>query len=470
MATEEARRKTPGSGTGQTVHREADDYLWNSAAGILNAGQSVFMLMVITRVCGIEAAGVFSIAFATANLMLNFGNFGVRNYQVSDLRENYSFKTYLAHRALTTLLMLAAAGIYTAWTVLAGSYKREKALIVLAMCALKAVDCMEDVLVGRLQQRGHLDLGGKMILMRLLVSLAAMITALFVTRDLLVSTVLAILAAVLSLLVMFLRYRRVIREVPVLSDTGGVTRTEMGQGSRQGLWSLTIACFPVCAANVLAFYLTNSPKYAIDALMSETAQAQYNFIAMPVFVIQLLNQFLYQPLLVRMTIAWERTGEDTGKATDPRAEQQADRSRARSSETFGGLILRMLAGLLIITGVVLAGGWLLGIPVLSMLYATDLTALKTELMLLLLGGAFLALSGFLIAVLTITRSQDKIPLAYLIAVLLSLWLMPRMVRTRGLCGAATGYLLIMILVSVLLSGLFLAAVRKKTKKSRGETC
>ena len=49
---------------------EADCFIWNSIGGTLNAGQSVLILMVITRTAGLAAAGVFSIAYATGNLFL----------------------------------------------------------------------------------------------------------------------------------------------------------------------------------------------------------------------------------------------------------------------------------------------------------------------------------------------------------------------------------------------------------------
>ena len=66
-------------------------YFWNTLAGLLNAGQSVVILMVISRINGLEDAGIFSIANAIASLMLTVGNFGMRNYQVTDINEKYSF-------------------------------------------------------------------------------------------------------------------------------------------------------------------------------------------------------------------------------------------------------------------------------------------------------------------------------------------------------------------------------------------
>lgn len=406
--------------------QDAGNFLWNAVGGVLNAGQSVFLLIVITRVCGLEAAGIFSIAFATGNLFLYLGNYGVRNYQVSDLSEKYSFHDYLRHRLCTVLLMLAAAAVYTAWSAKTGNYSHYKTLCVLAMCACKAVDCLEEVFEGRYQQKGRLDRSGKLVTFRLLVSIGGMIAVLLVTRDLLTAVWWGVFLAVAASALIIWRYR----------ETAAFERTAF---SFSGIAGLMRECFPVCAANFLSFYLINEPKYAIDAAMDETAQACYNFIAMPVFVIQLLNMFLYQPMLIRMTASWEN---------------------GRRKE-FLGYFGRICGALAMISAPILLAAWILGIPVLSWLYATDLSALRTELLLIMTGGIFLAINGFYCAVLTIMRKQREIPLTYLAGAVLSLVSTPVMVRESGIVGAVLSFVLVMAAVTVLLTAQFAFALRNK---------
>lgn len=405
--------------------READSFIWNSIGGTLNAAQSVFILMVITRTAGLEAAGVFSIAYATGNLFLYFGEYGVRNYQVSDLKEKYSFKDYLLHRVSTVALMMLMVVLYCAYYQLSGRYSPEKTATVFAMCLLKSVDCIEEVYEGRLHQRGRLDLAGKWMTLRLVVSIGGMIAGLVVTKSLLVSTWIAFFLAVLVTVFMIMRTR-----TPV-----AYTKDSHGGAALRGLYR---ACFPVCAVNIMYFYLTNAPKYAIDAVMDETVQAQYNFIAMPVFVVSLLSQFLYQPVMVRMTTAWQN----------------------QKKKEFLGIFGKIMGGILALSAICLIGAWFLGIPVLSLLYATDLTALKTDLMLILVGGIFLGMNGFYNAVLTIMRCQRWIPVMYLVGTVLSLLFTERMVVLDGIRGAVLAYIFIMALIFVLLSLVFVVMYRK----------
>ena len=425
------QRMTSGAEAGNSgdtglKRQDAGNFLWNAVGGVLNAGQSVFLLIVITRVCGLEAAGIFSIAFATGNLFLYLGNYGVRNYQVSDLSEKYSFHDYLRHRLCTVLLMLAAAAVYTAWSAKTGNYSHYKTACVLAMCACKAVDCLEEVFEGRYQQKGRLDRSGKLVTFRLLVSIGGMIAVLLVTRDLLTAVWWGVFLAVAASALIIWRYR----------ETAAFERTAF---SFSGIAGLMRECFPVCAANFLSFYLINEPKYAIDAAMDETAQACYNFIAMPVFVIQLLNMFLYQPMLIRMTASWEN---------------------GRRKE-FLGYFGRICGALALISAPILLAAWMLGIPVLSWLYATDLSALRTELLLIMTGGIFLAFNGFYCAVLTIMRKQREIPLTYLAGAVLSLAATPAMVRKNGIIGAVLSFVLVMAAVTVLLTARFAFALRNE---------
>lgn len=404
---------------------DSRNFIWNSIGGVLNAGQSVVLLMVITRVCGLTAAGIFSIAFATGNLFMYLGNYGVRNYQVSDLSEKFSFSDYVWHRLFTVFLMLAASAVYTGCELAFGGYSSYKAGCVAAMCCLKSIDCLEEVFEGRYQQRGRLDRSGKLVTFRLIISIGGMMAALVLSKDLLLSTWVGVVLAAAASAAMIVLYR----------DTAAWRRAPLIPAK---LWGLMRECFPVCAANFLSFFLINEPKYAIDAAMDETAQACYNFIAMPVFVIQLLNMFLYQPLLVKMTLAWN-SGE-----------------RKKFLSYYGKIAVSLLAVAL----PVLLAAWAIGIPVLSWLYATDLSPYRVDLVLILVGGTFLAFNGFYCAVLTVMRAQNKIPLVYLAGSILTLIMTPRMVRLAEIRGAVLSFILIMALVTVMLTILFIRTLRK----------
>ena len=50
-------------------------YIWNMIGSMIMAFQSVIMLIIITRILSLYEAGVFTLAYASANLFLNIGKY-----------------------------------------------------------------------------------------------------------------------------------------------------------------------------------------------------------------------------------------------------------------------------------------------------------------------------------------------------------------------------------------------------------
>ena len=96
----------------KTNNVKRSSYTWNALNAIISALQNPVILLVMTRTNGIYDAGIFSIAFAIATLMLYMGLYGLRRFQSSDLDEKYSFSEYHCMRILTCSLMIFVSLIY----------------------------------------------------------------------------------------------------------------------------------------------------------------------------------------------------------------------------------------------------------------------------------------------------------------------------------------------------------------------
>ena len=146
-------------------------YIWNSASGMVNAVQSLIILIFITRFVGIEEAGIFSIAYAVGGLLQMFATYGVGNFQITDVKEKYSFSDYFWNRSITILASLVLLSLYCALKTAYGDYSAEKTLIVLLIGAWKLVDAMENVFYAMFQQKGRLDIGAKCYTVRMTASM-----------------------------------------------------------------------------------------------------------------------------------------------------------------------------------------------------------------------------------------------------------------------------------------------------------
>lgn len=405
---------------------ERNSYIWNMSGSMLVAFQSVIMLMILTRVLGLVEAGILTIAYANANLFQNIGKYGMRNFQVSDVKGEFCFSEYKVSRIVTAIAMIAVSFIYVIYTAINNDYTVEKTQIILWMCLFRVVDVIEDVYCALYQSKNRLDIGAKIMTLRQVITLIVFGAGVVILKDLLLALIISTVVTTL-LLVFFIKC------------TYGFFNVEAKKAEWKKVATLLKVCFPLFAGAFLSFYIGNAPKYAIDAMLTDELQACYGFIAMPVFVVGLLNNFIFNPILFRMSMLWEE-----GKKKE--------------------FVIRTVCqvGIVgIITGVCILGAYLLGIPVLSWLYNTDLAPYKTELLILLLGGGFLGLSGLLNAVITIMREQKKLMWGYGIVSILAYACSNKVVATYGMMGAAVLYTVLIGALCVIFAGMFIYGVTKK---------
>lgn len=160
------------------------------------------------------------------------------------------------------------------------------------------------------------------------------------------------------------------------------------------------------------------------------------WLSMPIFVIGLLNIFIYQPTLVHMAEEWNN----------------------KEIHKFRKRIIKQGAVIIVIAAICLMGAYFCGIPVLSGIFAADLRAYKRELMILLVAGAFYAVSGYLAVVMTIMRRQKYLAGVYGVAALAAMLCLKRIVLMYGTMGAALGHLGLMVMLCVLEMGVLLAVM------------
>ena len=407
---------------------ERDAYIWNTASGLLMAFQSVIMLMVLTRACDITTAGVFTLAYANANLFLNLGKYGIRNFQVSDVDEKYDFRTYLRARLATVAAMIILGAAWLIWSAATVGYTLEKSLTIFMMLIFKAIDALEDVFHGNYQQHGRLDVGARVLTLRLISMIALYAGLIVATHNLLVSLTVSTIFTGLFF----------IGETIWARQHFGLPTASSSVRVRHGARKLLEESFPVFLALFLLFYIGNAPKYAIDATMDDTAQAYYGFIAMPVFVVGLLANFIYNPIIASLAQNW------------------ADGKRGAFARRFALQVIIIA----LITLVCIAGAWLIGIPVLNLLYNAELEPYKLDLVILLIGGGFLATATLFTTGITIIRWQRTLIVGYVFVALLALVLSPVAVSAAGIDGASWIYLALMAILTIWFGIVFAVGVRR----------
>ena len=319
---------------------------------------------------------------------------------------------------------------YVMYSAAAKGYTMEKTQIIIWMCLLKTIDAVEDIYHGLYQNRARLDVASKAMTLRLVISTVVFALGLILLKDQLLALIITTVITAL-VFILFTKWTYVEFQIP----------------GEKVKWKKEIqllrVCFPLFAGAFLSFYIGNAPKYAIDAMLTDELQACYGFIAMPVFVIGLLNNFIFNPMLYQMSVLW---------------------SEKRIKEFVKKTVIQ--TGIIaVITIVCIVGAFLLGIPVLSWMYNTNLAPYKSELLILLLGGGFLGLSGLLNAVITIIRYQKSLMWGYVAVAVLALLFSNKVVGQYGMMGASVLYTVLMGILCVVFILLFvLGIIKEKTSK------
>ena len=408
-------------------------YVWNAINAMLSACECPVALMFITRLSGMNDAGIFSIAFAVASLMLYIGLYGLRRFQASDLNEEFKFADYNGMRFITCGVMMLACFGYCVYGRAFNGYSFEKAAVMLLVCVLKLVQAYTDVVHGNMQQKGRLDVAAKSSAVRYVLEVVAIVVTMIMTKNLLMSVA---VSAVVSVAVMMLTTMAAGRKY---------CDTYVPRFGAAKIKTLTVDGFPLFASLFLNMYICNAPKYAIDKYLTEEIQAAYNLIFMPAFMVMLLSNFIFNPIVKSYAELW----------------------LSDSVEQHKELWKKIRAQMLFVLGLTVLGlavAATIGIPILSLIFGTDLSEYKTELCIVMIGGGALGYANYFSTVITIIREQKSMIACYGIAAVFAYVLSGILVKSQGIFGASVMYAIIMTVLAVLLGVITLWKLNKNLKK------
>lgn len=400
----------------------ARNYIWNTLGSLVNAGASVLMLLVVTRSLGTYAGGLFSIALAIAQQFQVVGHFEMRTYQATDSKERFSFGIYHASRIITCALMVIFVVLYALVAT-----ERNELLELLFISSLRLFDAFEDVFHGMFQQHGRLDIAGKAFFFRGLTTVAAFSFGVIVTRDIILSCAISFVASLVVVLLLDVLPARSFVKIAPTFELKPVAR-------------LLLTCVPLFVGSFLLTYLSNAPKYGIEGLLTKEYQTYYSIIFMPSLVINLLSGFVFKPLLTDLASYWNK-----------------DDVKSFFSIIAKGFVV--VCGATVLTMLV---AFLVGTEVLSAIYDIDVTFLRPELMVLLLGGLLNASSVILFYAVVTMRMQRVVVAAYGVAAAFSFLVSTPLIASGGLMGACILYDASMLVLSLVFLGALIYGARNRT--------
>lgn len=344
-------------------------YIWNIIAYTGNSFQSMLLMLVISRQGNMTDAAMFSIAFTVACMFVYIGKYAVRNYQVSDIRMEYTYGDYAYARVVTMSGMALASIFYLIFCYLCKNYSVDKIICVILLLGPRFLEAAEDVFHGDMQRHGRLDIASKIWAIRTWGYIICFAILYWLTGRIIAAAAGSLLVA--AVVCVWLNY--------IVHD---LFAKDMRHEQRK-VWALLKNCFPLAVSSFTVVYMSNSPKYTVDAVFTSEEQACFNIVFMPVFVISLLGNYIYNPIVKSLASLWK--------------DKQISKIK--------GIMYRQAMILMLFAGIVaLCGKWF-GLRLLGIIYKVTLDQYETEFVMLMIAGGALAVFNFMIVISTVIRKQ-----------------------------------------------------------------
>lgn len=400
--------------------------IWNTIGITLNSFNSLFFLIIINRLNGVNIAGIFSFAFSIACLLYIVGIYSGRTFQVSDIKGDLNDKEYLVHKFITCGIMI----VLTFGFVLTKDYSMNKNLTIIILSLYKCLEAFSDTLYGYLQKNDELHIVGKSLFYKSLIGIIVFFAIDIVTKNIILSC----LGLVINSLLFVLFYD--IKKSKSLISKAKVKFSNVYKLFRIG--------FSVFAFSFLAVFIVNIPKYVIDILLSDSFQTIFGIIIMPGTVMSLCGQYIMAPLLTNIVGFYNR----------------------QEYIEFKNIVIKIVKILILLGIIVEICAAILGIPILSLVYAINLTSYKIDLLLIIFGAILYAVAGIFSTALITMRKNNMQLVIYAVDSIFGAVLCYILISNFGIHGATYGYLFTMVLHCILYVVYFIYEYKKLKYQKR----
>lgn len=356
------------------------NFIWNSLGTGINSFNSLFFLIIVTRVNDIQTAGIFSIAYATATILYTLAMYSGRLCQVTDIKNRIKDNDYIATRFLTCILMLIGATGF----LLIKQYSGFKTIIFALLAIFKGLEAFSDILYGVMQKNDLLYKSGMSLSLKGFIGIAAFLIVDLITRDLR----LACFAVIIVNLVILIVYDYLIVSKKLI---------EPDKINKDNVLSIIKSEFFVFVNSFAGIYILNAPKYAIDSFLTEDIQAIYGYIMMPATVMTLFTQFIVMPFLGKLKDMYEQ-------------------NKLKEIEQ---ITLKIKLIVIAFGAFAVLAAFLLGPEFLGLIYGLDLTAYRMNLCVIIGSYIFYAISYINLVTLTTIRHTFVQFVIYIISMIVA---------------------------------------------------
>jgi O-antigen/teichoic acid export membrane protein len=156
------------------------NFSWTVLGEVTYAGCQWAMLVVLAKLGTPELLGRFSLGLAVTAPLFMFTNLQLRQLQATDATPEGSFAPYFTLRLLCTAMAVVILGVVA--SLYSGDLEIRAGILLLGLA--KGVEAVSDIFCGRLQQLGNLNLVSLSLILKGVLSLAAVAAGVYWTQHL----------------------------------------------------------------------------------------------------------------------------------------------------------------------------------------------------------------------------------------------------------------------------------------------
>ena len=400
------------------------DFIWNLIGTSINSFNSLFFMIVINHINLKSEAGVFTYAYSLICLFFILATFYNRVYQISK-SDKFSSKDFILYRVLSSIFTVIIVFLFS----IINGYNLFKLSVIMLICLFRMIEAISDAVYGVLQYKGYLYKSGISLSLKGIIGLIGFTLVDYFTK----SITLALVSLTILNLAFFYFY-----------DYKNVKEYLNGKVSFNNILLILKETLPIFIYSFLAMYVANICKYMLDYFDTEEAQNIFGIIFMPSTVIGLCSAYIVVPIITSLN----------------------DLLKSKKYKEFNKLVSKMMIILVGVGMVAIIGAYILGIPVLNVLYGMDLSNYKNLLLLVLVGATFYTLANVYSQVLVLLNVHKMQTLIYVVMSIVSTLICYFLISSYKLSGSVYSYVIFMFILLILYLILyFYTLIKRRNEES-----
>ena len=410
------------------MNKTNKNIVWNTIGLTLNAFISLFFLIIVRRINGMEIAGIFTYAFSLAMLFYVISNYYNRSYQVANYNNNKSFNQFLSTRIISSLVGFIILCLF----LIINRFNFIKNIVIVLLVLFKTIESISDCFFGFFQTSDDLFKSGISYTLKCLIGIIFFIIVDLIFKNIIISL---ITINVVDLLILYLYDYRQYKKY----------NTSKIKLDCSNLKLIIIESFSIFIFSFISIYLGNVQKYILTYYETNEIQTIFGILVMPGTMISLIGSYLIMPFITSFKNYYDK----------------------KNIKSFNKLTIKLNLILVILGIMCVIIGYFLGIPVLNFIYNVELSKYLMMFIIILVGAILNAICMILSNILIVIEKNTIQLIPYVISSIVGTILSILLISNNGLNGASMAYVLTTLILLIIFIVIYIISIKNINKTLGG---